>query len=896
LNTMFTACHKRLSCLIRPVLALVVLAASVMTTQPVGVEAKSTGPRHNVLPGQVAPERVVTKQQRQAGNIHTGSLVTPQLRGIHVQDPIDMKLLVITADGLETDLPAIKVDLDQLGIPYDVMTATVTPLTSTMLWDGGVHGYYEGIILVTGNLIYQASPNNWISAFDDNEWATLWQYESMFGIRQVTSYTYPAGAPDNYGLNLVTYQDTLATPLSTTLTTAGQQVFPYLVPTATIPIKGAWVYLGTVVSPALTTPLVVAPDGSGGQYAIASITQYADGRQNLAVTAANNPYLLHSLLFSYGLINWVTKGLFLGERHVYLSPQPDDLLIDDNIWDTVALTDTTGIIQRMTGADFNNLIAWQNQIRANNSGPATQTPITTCVTIQPVATAGQDTYINSASKSSNYGNSNRLATDSDGTQLLRSLVQFNVTSVPSQSTVISAVLSLYLVSNSGSQTDTVETHRLTRTWVEGNGKGNSGATWNQYASNKLWTKPGGDFDPSSIGNFVASGTGWKSINLTPLVQSWVSGTVPNQGVILLSPTGRYTNSAKLYYSSDAANANASQRPKLAVCYVQYQTVPGLGVAAALTLEFPFVGEGSSGIYVPDDLTPAVVLSQTAFRYINHTYSHQNISPPVDYTTTLTELLQNNAVAVNQFHFTYYYTDSMVQPDISGLDNPNAQQALHDYGIKYIIDDTSQPGWNNPSPNAGFYSIYQPSILIIPRHPSNLFYNLVTPAQWVSEYNCYYGPAATCAGGTWKFWDHDLSYAEILDKESDMLLQYMLKWDMDGLMFHQPNVSAYDGVHTLLGDLFQALLAKYTQYYNLPIRSEAEHNLGVRMGQRMAYNAAGVTGSLVPCTSLTLTAQQPALVPVTGVVTGTNKEVYGGQNISYIQLQPNTPVTVPVTCQ
>src|SRR5206468_10038017 len=115
-------------------------------------------------------------------------------------------------------------------------------------------------------------------------------------------------------------------------------------------------------------------------------------------------------------------------------------------------------------------------------------------------------------------------------------------------------------------------------------------------------------------------------------------------------------------------------------------------------------------------------------------------------------------------------------------------------------DTSRAGWSNPTPNTGFYSAHQPGLLIIPRHATNLFYNVRTPAEWVSEYNCYYGPQGTCANGKRRFWDHNLTYAEILDKESDKWLQYLLKWDIDPIMFHQPNLGAYEGDRSLLGNL------------------------------------------------------------------------------------------------
>jgi hypothetical protein len=244
---------------------------------------------------------------------------------------------------------------------------------------------------------------------------------------------------------------------------------------------------------------------------------------------------------------------------------------------------------------------------------------------------------------------------------------------------------------------------------------------------------------------------------------------------------------------------------------------------------------------------------------------------------------------------------MVQPDISGLTNAEFQRAAKDFGIKYMISDTSQPAWSNPSPNAGFYSTFQPSILIIPRRPTNLFYNLSTPEEWVSEYNCFYGPGGICAGGAFNYWGRNLTYEEILDVESDLWLQYLLKWDLDPLMFHQANAHAYAGGNgsSLLGDLIGATLAKYSAVSKLPIVFRTQHDIGIRMAQRMAYNASGVKATLIPCVSLTLTTVKAARIPVTGVAFGTtaNREVYGGQNISYVNLKANGKVTIPApACQ
>ena len=589
---------------------------------------------------------------------------------------LDLKLLVISADGTETDYAAVTTFLRRIGIPFDSLIATQTPLVAGMLASGN-HGFYQGVILATGDLeYYDTATVQWTSAFDDAEWSTLWDYERTFGVRQVTSYTSPYGPPSTYGLNLVTYQDTTTAPLSVQLTSAGQQVFPDLAPNGIFDIRYAWTYLATPTD-ATTTPLLTTTDG---QYAIASVSNYADGRQNLTVTTANSPYLLHSMFFSYGIINWVTRGLFLGERHINMAPQVDDVLIEDDTWDVNALTDTTGLTYRISGSDYRALIAWDNQVR----------------------------------------------------------------------------------------------------------------------------------------------------NRVPM----------------------------------------------------------------LTLEFAFNGEGATGIYPSDTLTPAVKQRSAPFNWITHTYDHANLDA-ITYADTTTELQLNRKVANKTLALQNYDSTALVQPDVSGLYNLAFQAAAYDFGIRYVVSDTSQPGWDNPAPNEGQWSSIEPGLFIVPRRPDNLFYNVTTPEEWVSEYNHFYAP-----GGLIPYWDHDLSYAEILDFESDMWLRDLISWSDDPRMFHQSNLRAFDGVHSLLGSLIDATLDKYFRFYSLPVRYLRQSAIGGKMKDRMAYDASGAAGTLVAgatgCT-LVLSTAQSATVPVTGVLTGPKTEIYGGQSVSYVTVRGGASVSISTAC-
>ena len=600
------------------------------------------------------------------------TLLSPQQANAETPKSIDLKLLVISADGTEPVLGGMRAVLDQIGVPYDVLIATTMPFDAASLSDGAGAGRYQGIILTSGNLGYQTSNGDYVSALSAAQWQALWDYEAAFKVRQATLYTYPGGLPDNYGLNLHSGVDTTASPVQAKLTQAGKGVFSYLNPATTIKVTNAWTYLATPASSTNPVSLLQTQEG----FAIASIYNYPNGRSNLTITADGNQNLIHSLALGYGIVNWVTKGVFMGERRVYLNAQPDDVLIEDDMWDPVR-NSPDGPTFRMSGTDLTRLVDWQTLARKRH------------------------------------------------------------------------------------------------------------------------------------------------------------------------PT-----------------------------------------ASGLLIEMPFNGVGASGIYPNDTLTPAVKTLQQKLRWISHTYTHANLDA-ITYTEATAELRKNHTMA-GTLKLADYQKKTMIQPDISGLNNPEFLRAAADFGIRYILSDTSQPGWDNPSPNTGYFSSHQPVILILPRRPTNLYYNVSTPAEWVSEYNYFYAP-----GGLFPYWDHALSYMEILDKESEVMLGYMLRYDVDSLMFHQPNLRAYDGTNSLMGDLIDATLTKYGRLFNLPVINPGQVATGELMAARMAYNKSGAKATLTlgATPQIRVTAVNAATVPITGVTHSSGTVTYGGQKVTRIPLPANGNVIV-----
>lgn len=626
-------------------------------------DTTETGPVTN-------PEVPSEPQQEVPAAPPSGSSSTQAIAGPR----IDQRVLVLAADGSEPALGSIRQTLEFMGTPYDVVTTSSTDVTPAMLSDGD-RALYSAVILTNGQLAYSNSKfaSGYGSDFSADEWTTLKNFEAKFQIRQVTWYTWPE---PEYGLNWpAETRDTQIAPVEGKLTSEGRQVFSYLT-LAPIVIRDAIVYLAKPVN-ATVRPLITTSDG----YALASIYKYPDGRENLAVTFDTNEFLTHSFQVSYGLVNWATRGTYVGQRRVFMDPQVDDFFYPNDLW--------------------------------NPSDPTTM----------------------------------------------------------------------------------VSTYRMSATDLQ-----------------------------------------------------------------------------------KTADWQAKQQ--------------GVAATKDLKLSLVYNGEGTSGVeeYQPDTLTPKINSLQSRFKWINHTWTHLNLNTAT-YEEAYAELKQNLDLA-STLKLTNFNPANLVTPEISGLFNPAAMQAAYDLGIRYVVSDSSRTSeFPLGRANTGMPNASQPSILMIPRRPNNMFYNVSTPEEWASEYNHLYGANGIAPGFKWGY---DLTYTQILDKESDVLLRYVLSGEIYPWMFHQSNLRFYDGNRSLLTDLLDATLSKYRTIFRLPILSPRQDQIASKIQERMAFNAADVDVTYnKAASSMTVTSNQTVVVPLTGVKYGPAQSTYNGQVTSFVTVPAGQTVTIPL---
>lgn len=589
--------------------------------------------------------------------------------GPKLGDRIDLRLLVLCPHRQDPNLRALCAIMDYAGMRYDVLATSEAELSRERLWQG-THARYQGIVLSTGYFAeWNAALADWYDPLDDEEWNALHAYQARFGIRLASFCGVPRVSATTNALTVHQPAADEEGTLELTLTEAGRQVFWYLNGACRIPVLS-----GTAIAVAPLT-LASAPllEGADGR-PYGALWTTKEGCEYLALTLGHNEYALHTLLLGYGVLNWVTRGVFLGERRVTLSVQIDDIFTSNQLWATGGTAGDTagaGQVYRLTADDVQALVRWLDRVQEQRN------------------------------------------------------------------------------------------------------------------------------------------------------------------------------------------------------------------AHAVTLSLAFNGAAATPVPVDKQAIDAFVAHRRRFHWINHGYTHLLLDG-AERAAGLLEIQRNHETA-RLLELSPYEPDCMVTADMSGLTNPAFLSAAAECGIRFLVCDTSRPGWNNPAPNTPIRSSVEPAITMIPRHPNNLFYDVATPEAWQEQYNQTYR----------SFWQRDLSIGEIVRLEANQILLYLLRGDHDPLMFHQANLRAYDGEHSLLTDLLDEVLALYNEYCgDLPICNLSMAAAGDLMVKRAACNEARIDASLIAGSGLVLLADRDVATPLTGVRVHGASQPCGEQPITTVPLKANLVRSIP----
>ncbi|MBK9008597.1 MAG: DNRLRE domain-containing protein [Anaerolineae bacterium] len=235
---------------------------------------------------------------------------------------------------------------------------------------------------------------------------------------------------------------------------------------------------------------------------------------------------------------------------------------------TPTSTSTSTLTPSPSVSDTPSATATQPTPTGEGSLTPTATQSSNTLVLQPNASSGMDTFMMNVNPTTNFGTVNEMGVGEANNSLntvARSLIKFDLSSIPSNAVITSVTLSLWTNADYSSNGRTIRVFRLKVPFNE------TQATWNIRASGSNWQTAGAsganDRESVSIGSVQILANEplntEKQIALDAVkIQELINGAFTNNGFIIIADTE--INDGFTYKTSD--HATASQRPKLVVQY------------------------------------------------------------------------------------------------------------------------------------------------------------------------------------------------------------------------------------------------------------------------------------------------------------------------------------------
>lgn len=187
-------------------------------------------------------------------------------------------------------------------------------------------------------------------------------------------------------------------------------------------------------------------------------------------------------------------------------------------------------------------------------------------------------YLNSG-----YPNATSLEVGPDANDFIfRSLISFDLSSIPDNAVITSASLTLRTRHNRTGTQVTISLHRITESWVNAEGD----VSWTKRDASTNWSTPGGSYIATAssalTGTFTIAGADNIFTGLEDDVQLWLDNPSQNFGWMLINSgeeSGLYPT-YKNFYGGYRPGEPASYPPTLTI---EYEVVPEASSAALFLL-------------------------------------------------------------------------------------------------------------------------------------------------------------------------------------------------------------------------------------------------------------------------------------------------------------------------
>lgn len=244
--------------------------------------------------------------------------------------------------------------LNGYGIPFETLLVPqggiALPVLST-----SAGGNYGGIIAMSG-LAYDYGADGWHSAITNDQWNTIYDYQTTYGVRMVQIDVYPQSAFGTTTTGGCCGQD-VEQLVSFTNTTGFTQAG--LKTGAGMSTKNMWHYITQITDPTTTWEIAqFAANNEVQTKSTAGVINNFNGREQMVwFTSWATDWSPTSNYLQHAGITWMTRGLYAGFRRVGINAQIDDMMLGTPTYGT-------GVEYRVTTADMSTIRDWVPSLNA----------------------------------------------------------------------------------------------------------------------------------------------------------------------------------------------------------------------------------------------------------------------------------------------------------------------------------------------------------------------------------------------------------------------------------------------------------------------------------------------------------------------------------------------------
>ena len=251
--------------------------------------------------------------------------------------------------------------LNAYGIPYEVVIIPQAGVALPTL-NTTAGGNYGGII-IEGQISYDYGGGAYHSALTDAQFATLYSYQTTYGVRMIQFNVYPQPM---FGTTVVNGGGCCASGVEQLFTFTNTTAFAQagIKANAGVTTQGLWHYNAAITDPSTTTE--IAQFGAGGGYSTSTaavINNFAGRQQMVFFISWATAWSPTSNFLQHAYITWMTRGLYTGYRRVNFNTQVDDMFLETELYTNPNNT------YRVNVNDMTQMANWVPTIKAKmNTG------------------------------------------------------------------------------------------------------------------------------------------------------------------------------------------------------------------------------------------------------------------------------------------------------------------------------------------------------------------------------------------------------------------------------------------------------------------------------------------------------------------------------------------------